>query len=191
MAEEVCVCGGKLGSRNYAAETLLEALEVECQDCAATVAYLETEIHSRTCKNRLYPCPFCHGYSCFSPSLLQSHLASHPALRWGVSNSFLCWIEMRLTSQMSENGIFVRMPGQLRLVLKLFGTKAREVYVTGLAMGAQEVAVRVSAETEERRTAEVAKTLIAGEQTVLFRIHSYSGQPFRLNLRVLHTCSVN
>ena len=187
VGEEVCVCGGKLGSRNYAAETLLETLEGECQYCTSAVPYSEAETHSRTCANRLYLCPFCHGYSCFPPAQLQSHLMTHHNLRWGVSTSYFCWVEMQLSPQLPENGFFVRMPGQLRLVLKLFAVKGREVYVTGLMLGEQEVGVRVSAETEECKTKEVAKTLIAGEQTVLFRIHSYTGQPFRLTLRVFPT----
>lgn len=178
LAEEVCVCGGKLGSRNYAAETLLEALEGECQHCATAITYSETSTHARTCANRLYPCPLCHGYVFFPPSELLTHLLGH-SFRRGINLSNQFMVEMRLSPMRPEDGIHATLPGQLRILLKVFIVKG-DAYVTALIMGVEEAGVKICAETEGFMTPEVMKTLRAGEQTVLFRIQSYSWQTFRL-----------
>jgi hypothetical protein len=78
-----------------------------------------------------------------------------------------------------EDGIHATLPGQLRILLKVFVVKG-DAYVTALIMGVEEAGVKICAETEGFMTPEVMKTLRSGEQTVLFRIQSYSWQTFRL-----------
>lgn len=191
LMEEMCRCGGKLGSRNYAAETLLEALIGECELCGVEMRYLDLKSHSKVCLQRKYPCSLCHGYTHFSLTELQSHFNSHQIMRKGTISTMGFRFEEGLTPESRDKHILVEMQGTGQLLLKLFEVGAGVLYLTVQVVGVMEVDMEVKVEVSTDREEQVHKAVRAGEQTILFRVQNYSNQTLRFTfyLRYIRSSS--